>query len=99
MNSESKTIWKFSLRPAREQEIEVPLVTEILSAGVQHGTDIVVWGRVFGQSVNDKKTESRRVFVFATGEEIALSDWRRIEKFVDTVQIGGLVFHIFLGVR
>lgn len=81
----SQVIWKFTLLPTNKT-VQMPRGARVLSVGVQ-GDDIVLWAIV--EPTN--KTESRFFHVIPTGSPMVIYD----TKFIGTVQMGPLVFHVF----
>lgn len=87
-----RKIFKYKINPIafdNKYVIPMPDGAEILSAQRQGGgDDIYIWAIV------DEKNplEDREVIVFGTGMEIPLDLNLR---FINTVQIGWLVFHVF----
>jgi hypothetical protein len=82
------SIWKYGLDIADTQELPLPLGAEILSVGVQND-NLVLW------AICDpyQQTRSpRTIEIFGTGHSID-RDTRR--KFIGTVQMSSLVWHIF----
>lgn len=82
-----KTIWKFPL--AADGLVRMPIGAEILSVQVQDGQP-VIWALVD----SDAETETRMFRVVATGQHFAP---RPEDRYVGTMQLGQLVFHIFDG--
>jgi hypothetical protein len=86
-----KTIWKFPLQITDHQEVSAPSgYWKPLSVQVQ-GSDLCLWAEVD----NDMgMTEPRRVAVrmSRTGDTI---HWHGDLKFVGTVQVGPLVWHVY----
>lgn len=82
-----KTIWKFVLRP--DQPVTMPKKSRLLSVGVQ-GEDIVLWAQVESTASQVK----RDIVVVPTGDNATTV---ASYPFVGTVQLHGLVFHVFDG--
>lgn len=80
-----KTVWKFQLRWTDQISVQMPESAKILSAQIQNG-EICLWALVFPENT----TESRRFRISGTGHPIT----EKVE-FIDTVQVDGLVFHVF----
>lgn len=83
-----KKIFKYTLQAETEQVVRMPSNAQILSAQIQNNK-ICIWALLFDTEAEPK---DRRIFIFGTGHEI--NPCIAIE-FIDTVQINGLVFHIF----
>jgi hypothetical protein len=82
-----KRIYKYNLAIIDQQAIMMPPSAEIISAQMQAG-ELKIWAIVDPSAV-----ESLRHFeVFGTGHPIQNNGPR---KFLGTVQMGGLVFHVF----
>lgn len=69
--------------------VEMPKDAKILSLQIQDGY-ICIWAMVD----TDKPVERRRFTRYGTGHEIIASDVRFL-KFIETIQDGPLVWHIF----
>jgi len=83
----SGPIWKYALKPAGRQVIEVDGPMRWLSAGMQ-GDELVVWAIVTGEAF-DKRSVAFRIV--CTGEH-ADPQWEHIA----TIQRpDGIVLHIF----
>lgn len=90
-------VWKFPLwnlermgaKPPYRLSIEVPNGTEIFSAGYQQ-EGIVVWGFV---NPNTQVKVQKNFFICWTGEQFKIE--RSNLKHLTTLQITGLVYHIF----
>ena len=82
----SYAIYKYKL-DSFGHKIKVPKGAKILSVGVQSG-DIFIWALV------DRYAEPiyRKIMIYGTGHN---ADTAINEKFIGTVFIGPLVFHIF----
>lgn len=86
-----KTIWKYVLSPAREQELLLPKGSKILSAGMQMD-DVCIWVLCSDKAL----LTPRRVLVVGTGHP---ADDLHGHQFVGTVVAGYptyLVWHIFV---
>jgi len=84
-----KIIWKYRLVAVSEQEIEMPLNSEILSMQSQ-GDGLYIWVLVN----SDEPAAVRKVLMILTGKPVATIFNHR---FIGTVQFDGLVFHFFDG--
>lgn len=84
-----KTIWKYPLKVAGEQVVEMPEGAKIISAQMQGG-QLCLWAIV----ISCRAVESRRICVFGTGHDISTD---RAYEFIDTAQMAGgsLVWHVF----
>lgn len=87
-----KTIWKFPLRVADKQTIEMPAGAQILSVQSQ-GETACLWARVD----SDAPKEPRVVAIFGTGHAMPEDEITFKLKFISTFQMldGALVFHAF----
>jgi len=88
-----KRIFKYKIERSN-YELQLPIDAEILSAGVQGG-DVVVWALVEEHA----ETEKRTLRVVETGGEAPYGGmpYGQIDiEFINTVFMGGLVFHIFI---
>lgn len=79
-----KTIWKYIIQPDTT-EIEIPEDFEPLSIQMQRG-DLCIWAKV----TPGKSMKWVKIHVIGTGHV-----FRDAGKFIGTVQIDDLVFHIF----
>lgn len=88
-----ETVWKYAIPLDDETILQVPQYATPLKAGVQNGI-IYIWFRV--ETAMAK--EDVRVIIRATGDSLPVYDRYspRVNKYVDTVFIGSLVFHIFV---
>lgn len=83
-----KTIFKYPLYLVDEQTVPLPNGAQPLSVQLQNG-ELYMWALVDIQSPSNP----RRFRIFGTGTPAMLdSNWH----FVDTVQQGMLVWHIFV---
>jgi len=78
-------VYKYTLHPIREQTIEMPLGAEILCCQLQGA--LTIWAKVDPF----EPTVQRTFLLVGTGEEMT-SD---TVKYINTVQMGDLVWHIF----
>lgn len=80
-------IWKYELRITDEQELEMPMFSEILSVADQHGS-LCLW------AAGDTKLPKvkRTIEIIGTGNPIKDPGWR---KFIGTVSMGSFVWHVF----
>lgn len=87
-----KTIWKYFLEIVDMPNLNMPQGAEVVSVQPQaisdDATGIALWAIVDPEA----KTEERRFRIFGTGHPIP-SEFRG--KFIGTVQLGQLVFHVF----
>lgn len=83
-----KQIWKYTLSVSDHPFITMPKGAKVLSVDVQHG-DVQVWVLVDPEAPK----ELRGFRVAGTGQPLE----EKIEsmRFIGTVQIGDLVWHIF----
>jgi len=87
----SGPIWKYTLKPARRQVIEVDGPMRWLGAAMQ-GEDVVVWAIVTGSEFDRR---SVAFCIVCTGEH-ADPQW----EYIATIQRpDGIVWHIFREVR
>ena len=86
-----KSIWKYVLEAKREQEIEMPRGSLVLSAHVQKEDDICIWVLVDSATV---EKEARAIYVIPTGR--AAGDMED-KQFISTVLMDSdrFVFHVF----
>ena len=82
-------VWKFPVKLMFSQEIEMPVGARPLCVQLQAFRPCI-WALV---DPNTKETTSRRVSVVATGQEF--DDFPPAD-YLGTVQMGELVFHIFV---
>jgi len=82
------TIWKFELEIVDEQVIAMPEFASILCAQEQGGK-LCLWAKV----VTDKKLENRVIRIIGTGNPVHDAD--QMVGYIDTVQIGKFVWHVF----
>lgn len=80
-------IYKYPLKLEVVQKVEMPEDAKILSAQLQNGV-LCIWALVS----TDRELEDRTIHTIGTGWE---TDF--LYKFISTVQIDGLVWHIFDG--
>lgn len=83
-----QVIWKFPLRVADRQNVEMPFGARILSAQMQHGTPIL-WALCDA----DAEMRPRRFVMFGSGQEILPE--HDAGEYVGTVQSFHFVWHIF----
>jgi len=82
------TIWKFTLKVADSQTIDMPMGAKILHVNTQAG-DVCVWAEV---DPLEKTKEHRHFEIRGTGHPIAPI----IKKqYIGTVLFDRLVFHVF----
>lgn len=82
-------VWKFPLRVTDMQVVQIPEHFEPLSVQVQNG-ELCMWALV-----NPNAQEvSVRIEIYGTGHPIAHNRTRN--NYVGTVQLLGLVWHVFL---
>ena len=84
-----KEIWKFTLPVTDYPVVSMPKGARVLSVGVQHG-EVQVWALVDPEA----PTELRRFMKIDTGQCMTEPCVERI-RFIGTVQMGDLVWHIF----
>ncbi len=68
-------------------DIQIPFLGKLLTVAAQ-GTALVAWFRVDPAA----KLRTWRFELCATGQSVPVQDWA---DYVSTVQIGGLVYHVF----
>lgn len=83
-----KTIHKYKVPVDDVSVIKMPSNAEILSVQARDG-DIYVWAKVD----TEKDLVNQSFFVYGTGEPINNIG----QQYLDTVQIGSLVWHVYLG--
>lgn len=82
-----KTIYKFPIAITDDQAVLMPASADILSAQFQ-GDTLCLWALL---DTTEKKT-ARLIYIFGTGHPVP----RRTDlRFIDTVQAGRLVWHVF----
>ena len=93
-----QTIYKYTLKATEQQLVTMPAGAAILSAHEQRG-EICLWALVNPDLAAD---EERDIEVLGTGHELPKFDigdfakGRSVQrKFINTVFIGSLVFHVF----
>lgn len=89
-----KTIWKFNLRPATQQTIELPQLSVIRHVGSQ-GDEIFIWVEIdlIGGDPMKRMQVERCFHIYGTGHPIP--DMANLE-FIGTVLVtAGLVFHVY----
>jgi len=82
-----KTIHKYQLEGHNVQSINLPAGAKILAASHQ-ADNIMLWALVD----TDNQLEMRKFGIWGTGHNI---DTAKNMRHIDTVFIGGLVFHVF----
>lgn len=82
-----KTIWKFPIRLTDEQLVTMPRDSAALSCQMQDG-QLCLWAFV----ESDAPMETRTVRIVGTGHPLDEGG----EQFIDTVQDGRLVWHVFI---
>lgn len=85
------TIWKHQLNKnniGQSQSVAVPTSSTFLSVGEQSGL-LMLWS----MHKTNKKTQLRNVIVAYTGQAFKLPTGY---KLIGTVQISGLVYHVFV---
>lgn len=86
-----QTIHKFTLQPADEQAITLPIGAQLLSVQVQH-SEIQLWAIIDTAVVGSYE---QRILMVGTGHALPTTDVH--VAFLGTVQLmgGDLVFHVF----
>lgn len=86
-----KTIFKYTLETHDEQDVTLPVGSEILTVKEQYG-DICLWALV---DPGEAKKEDRRIRILGTGHSFE-DDFERT-RYLGTVLMSGgsLVWHIF----
>lgn len=85
----NRSIWKFPIPIEYRIGVSMPLGSEILSADFQN-TVLCIWALVDV----DAATSLRWFRLVGTGHPLPEQDGLEL-KFVATVQLGSLVFHVF----
>ncbi len=85
-----KEIWKYTLPLTDYPVVSMQKGARVLSVGVQHG-EVQVWALVDPEA----PTELRRFMKIGTGQCMTETCVARI-RFIGTVQMGDLVWHIFV---
>lgn len=83
-----RTIWKFPLYLTDEQIVSMPSGAEILTVQLQ-GNVLTVWAVVN----SEKSLEEKAFYIRGTGH--AFEDWLSTKHYIGTVQLVGLVWHVF----
>lgn len=83
-----KTIWKFQLVVDDLQKVLMPAGAEIRSVQLQHG-QLCLWAMVDP----DAAKEPRLIKIHGTGNPSI--DTMHQRTFIDTVQMGQFVWHVF----
>lgn len=84
-----RTIWKFTLQITDMQKVRMPAGAKILSVQKQ-GFHVCLWAMVN----TEQPLETRHIEILGTGNPI--SEGVGVSRtFIDTVQDGPLVWHIF----
>jgi hypothetical protein len=84
-----KTVHKFVIEDGLDTAISMPKGAEILSVQNQNG-NIAIWALV----IPSNEPEQRCFEIYGTGHPMHC-DMGIERNFIGTVQIGGLVFHVF----
>lgn len=83
-----KTIYKYPLKVEDEQTVAFPMGATVLSAAFQ-GETLYMWALI---DKDEECSESQKIFIYGTGHEIIEGN----SRFISTVFIGSLVFHVFV---
>lgn len=83
-----QSIYKYKLQVETMQDIELPKGAKILSSAVK-GDDIFIWVRV---DTTQEDKEYHSIMVYGTGHDV---DPSADLRFIDTVFMRDLVFHVF----
>lgn len=83
-----KKIYKYPLTLTDTQFVELPLGAEILTAQMQDN-QLCLWAMV--NTLSEAVKKNRRIEIIGTGNPVPTGNL----KYISTVQIGGLVFHVF----
>lgn len=86
-----KTIYKYPIKIEEKQEIEIPFGAMILSVQLQNGNPYL-WAKV--ETGNSNAT--RIIYVFGTSQPIEIKGGAI--RYIDTLQTGVYVWHVFEGV-
>lgn len=81
------TIYKYPIKLADVQTLNLPFGAEILTIQMQHG-NLCLWAKV-QENVGD--TEARTIEVFGTGQPMDFDS----RTYIATVQDGSFVWHVF----
>jgi hypothetical protein len=82
-----KTVWKFPLRIADHQVVEMPAGAHVVHVGLDPGGQPSIWATVD----TTKAIIGHAMFVIGTGQQIPDGDNRHIGSFVD----GSFVWHVW----
>lgn len=83
-----QTIWKFPLKVADYQQIEMPEGAEVLAVQVQHNIPCL-WARV----TSTNPLVEKGIFIVGTGNRVNEDCGRHLGTF--QIANGSLVFHVF----
>ena len=82
-------IYKYPLTLETPQTLVLPIGSKVLSVQAQNDVP-TVW--VLQQEGDAAATTEVLVAVIATGQPFEIENW----NYIDTVQIGGFVWHVFM---
>lgn len=82
-----KTIWKYTLNTTDTQSIELPVMSQILTAQLQNAK-LQLWALV--DSEEDRR-EYITIRIYGTGHSIHKENL----EYINTFQEASLVFHVF----
>lgn len=82
----SAQVWKYPLKAAGENVLEMPYGAEVLAVQPQAGVLVMLWAEVNTTA----PMVTRRFFVAMTGQDLPVG-----RKYVGTAQINWLVVHVF----
>ena len=92
MKADNNVVYKYSLKPFRStrQLVRMPMGAEILDAQFQDG-QFVMWASLYDSYEQRNLKEDRAFVILYTGEVTK----HRIRQHLATLQMHGLVYHIF----
>lgn len=83
-----RTIYKYTLEVTDEQLVELPVGSHIIDCQNQKGA-IVMWAMI---ETEQKEMVKRKIIIYGTGHPIKEPESL---TWLDTVQVGNFVWHIF----
>jgi hypothetical protein len=84
-----KAIYKYALQPVELQTLSLPMNAEILSVQNKDG-HLFLWAL---SDVAETVEEDREIWFVGTGQKFSE---REKYKFLETVMVGGYVWHVFV---
>lgn len=92
MSKYNNVVFKYTLKPVKSasQVVRMPMGAEVLDAQLQDG-NFVIWASVFDGYEKKNLKEDRHFVILFTGESTNYA----LKEHIATLQIHGLVYHIF----